>query len=185
MLDPKTKRQNSATFPIPESALLARDEITGLIQDTVIDPPVLGAYECTLDKKGRFYLHASLRERYANGVMILRGREGTFFLLDSEQSHKLFSNLQQRASIDPEFRNRIPFIYRATGETKAMDTAKRIAIPAEFAKRWQIPSHGPVQVCGIGNCLELSTPQSWDRVLRRGTLWEQTSWDSELQVPEI
>jgi len=172
-----TTNRNDAPFPIQESALLSRDELKKLLPDPH-GLPILGATECSLDRKNRLHIPATLRDRYVDGLMILRSNHGTFFLLDSVQSGQFVAKLNEQASVDPTLQDRLPHIYSAALVVKALDSAKRLSIPTEFADRWQLNSRGKVMICGIGSCLEIFTVQSWDNLLRQGTLW-----GGELQVP--
>jgi len=164
-------------FPIRESDLLGRDELKKLTPDPQISLPLLGEHQYSLDGKNRVCIPATLRDLYSDGLMILRSKHATFFLLDPNQSRQFVENLDKRASVEATLQDRLLHIYRAALMVRSLDSENRLAIPADFAKRWQLSAGQKIMLCGNGKFLEMHTEQSWDRMLREKTLWDS------LQLP--
>ena len=125
-----------------------------------------GSYEHTLDDRGRVALPARYRHEFAEGVVLTLGEDGCIEVYTPGG----FADMSDLAAADPATtlhgrRSRRRF--DAQSWDTELDRQGRILIPAKFREAAAL--EGPLVIAGRRECLEIWSPQRWERELREAT----------------
>src|SRR3990170_1836689 len=130
-----------------------------------------GTYEHTVDDRGRVALPARYRHEFAEGVVLTLGEEGCI----EAYTPGGFADMSDLAAAEPATtregrRSRRRF--DAQSWDTELDRQGRILIPAKFREAAGL--EGPVMIAGRRECLEIWSPQRWERELREATTASST-----------
>ena len=134
-----------------------------------------GTYEHTVDDRGRVAIPARYRHEFAEGVRLTLGPEGCIEVFTPSGFAEM-SNLvaAEPATTQPGRRSRR--LFDAQSRDIELDRQGRILIPAKF--REEAALEGPVVIAGRRECLEIWSPQRWQRELQKATAAFSTGQES-------
>lgn len=122
--------------------------------------PFTGIHDHTLDAKNRLTVPSKARAQLANGVTLSIGFEQCLQVWPiAEHADLVRQALAPLNPFSPEARELKRF-FHANAETLELDSAGRIMVSPKFASHAKITKD--VTVIGVGDCLELWDPPTWD-----------------------
>ena len=125
-----------------------------------------GSYEHTLDDRGRVALPARYRHEFAEGVVLTLGAEGCIEAYTPSGFAEMSDLVAAEPATTPQGR-RSRRRFDAQSFDTELDRQGRILIPAKFREAAGL--QGPVTIAGRRECLEIWSPQRWERELQGAT----------------
>ncbi len=118
----------------------------------------LGEFRHTLDAAGRLFLPAPFREAFREGGYVLLGLDQNLMLLPPAPFQALYRQVQRLSLTDPTARQLRRLMFAMAAPVQ-MDASGRIRIPGPL--RQQVGLAREVVVVGVGDYVELWTPEGW------------------------
>jgi MraZ protein len=120
----------------------------------------VGTYTPRMDDKGRITLPAKYRDKWAEGVVLMRGRDHTLFVLTPE-GFESFASKAIHAEITDETQVGFQRYMLANTEDQQPDSQGRITIPAKM--RAYAGLGKDVVLTGAGLRMEIWAKEAWER----------------------
>ncbi len=119
---------------------------------------LFGGYQHTIDKKGRMFLPAKLRDDLGNGMTVCRSISGTRCLC--VYSDQEWEKLVERISTLPTMKSiKVQrFLYEGSFQVE-FDSQGRILIPPALREYAQL--EGEAHIIGMAKYLEIWNPDLW------------------------
>jgi MraZ protein len=118
-----------------------------------------GEHEHTIDDKSRLTLPARFRDRFADGVVLARGLDGSVDVWPRDQWHRTIE--ERLAELDPfsaEGRDMKRFFYAGAAELE-LDKQGRVLVPPALARHGKLERE--VVVAGVHDHLEIWDRRAW------------------------
>ena len=126
--------------------------------------PFRGIFEHTLDDRGRVAIPARYRHEFGAGAVLTLGDEGCIEVYTPAG----FDEMSERVAAEPAT-TRLGRRWRRRFDAQSFDTELdrqgRILVPAKFREIAGL--NGAVVIAGRHECLEIWSPDSWERELQQ------------------
>ena len=122
----------------------------------------LGAFEHTLDSKGRLTIPSKFRDELESGVVITRGLDGCLWAFGRSEWENLTEKISQLPTTNRSARNFTRFMFSSAYDS-IPDRQGRILIPQNLRTYAGIESD--TIVTGTNNRVEIWSPDRWDAIL--------------------
>lgn len=119
----------------------------------------LGQYRHTLDEKGRLTIPARYRDELSGGAYVTQGFDRNLRLLTEPAFEAISQKLSQMNVTDPMNRGLRRLIF-ANASQVDLDRIGRILIP-QFLRE-VAGLDGEAVIVGVGEAIEIWSPQAWD-----------------------
>jgi len=136
----------------------------------------LGAFEHTLDDKGRVTLPAKFRAELARGVVITRGLDRCLFLFPLDEWIPLAKRISALPLTNPNARNLRRLMFSEASNVTP-DRQGRILIPAYLREYAHLNSR--VVITGLNTYIEIWNAEAWrevksqaEREVEKARQWE-------------
>lgn len=126
----------------------------------------LGTYTPRLDEKGRLFLPAKFRERFADGVVVTRGQERCLYVYPMDEFTRIAGTISTAPSSSRRTRD-YARLFLSGASDEVPDRQGRVTIPANL--RQYAALDRDCTVIGAGNRLEV---------------WDSTAWETYLEETE-
>ena len=134
-----------------------------------------GTYEHTVDDRGRVAIPARYRHEFAEGVVLTLGEEGCIEVFTASGFAEMSDLVAAEPATTAEGRRSRRRFDAQSWDTE-LDRQGRILIPVQFREAAALD--GPVVIAGRRECLEIWSPQRWERELRDATAGSSTGPES-------
>jgi len=120
----------------------------------------LGQYEHSIDSKGRLTIPARFRDLLIDGAYITLGFDNSLMVMTSDYFNRMVQKINAMNMADPTSRQFRRFIF-SKADHQEIDRAWRILIK-QFL-RDSVGLQDTVIVVGVGEYVEIWTPEAWNR----------------------
>ncbi|NMC52974.1 MAG: division/cell wall cluster transcriptional repressor MraZ [Chloroflexi bacterium] len=120
----------------------------------------LGQYEHSIDSKGRLTIPARFRDLLIDGAYITLGFDNSLMVMTSDYFNRMVQKINAMNMADPTSRQFRRFIF-SKADHQEIDRAGRILIQ-QFL-RDAVGLQDNVIVVGVGEYVEIWTPEAWNR----------------------
>ncbi len=120
----------------------------------------VGTYTLRLDDKGRITLPAKYRDKWAGGVVLMRGRDHALYVLTAD-GFETFAATAINAEITDDAQVGFQRYMLANAEDQQPDTQGRVTVPAKM-RSYAGLSRDAV-LTGAGLRMEIWAPDAWNR----------------------
>ncbi len=118
----------------------------------------LGQYRHNIDDKGRLTIPARYRELLQDGAYVLQGFDRNLMLMTAPTFEQVYRRVNQMSMTDPTARQLMRLIFAAADRVD-VDKTGRILLPQFLREVSGI--QGEAVVVGVGNFIEIWTPEDW------------------------
>lgn len=119
----------------------------------------VGTYSPRLDDKGRLFLPAKYRDRFASGVFVTRGQENALLLFPRDEFDRMTERLRDVPLTSEAGRKFVRLFLSAAAEV-IPDRQGRITVPLDLRAYATLTKE--CTVVGVGNRMEIWDAAAWD-----------------------
>jgi len=119
----------------------------------------VGTYSPRLDDKGRLFLPAKYRDRFASGVFVTRGQENALLLFPRDEFERLTERLREVPLTSEAGRQFVRLLLTAAVDV-IPDRQGRITLPTGLREYASLTKD--CAVVGVGNRMEIWDAAAWE-----------------------
>ena len=125
-----------------------------------------GAFEHTIDSKGRLTIPAKFKDPLAGGIVITRGLDGCLWGFTRQEWQKISEKIASLTLTNAEARRFTRFMFSSASDA-IPDRNGRVVIPQKLLEYGGIGRE--VVVAGVMNKIEIWNPERWDEEQAQAT----------------
>jgi MraZ protein len=125
-----------------------------------------GAFEHTIDSKGRLTIPAKFKDPLAGGIVVTRGLDGCLWGFTRQEWQNISEKIASLTLTSVEARRFTRFMFSSASDA-IPDRNGRVVIPQKLLEYGSIDRE--VVVAGVMNKIEIWNPQRWDEEQAQAT----------------
>jgi MraZ protein len=125
-----------------------------------------GAFEHTIDSKGRLTIPAKFKDPLAGGIVVTRGLDGCLWGFTRQEWQNISEKIASLTLTSAEARRFTRFMFSSASDA-IPDRNGRVVIPQKLLEYGSIDRE--VVVAGVMNKIEIWNPQRWDEEQAQAT----------------
>jgi MraZ protein len=125
-----------------------------------------GAFEHTIDSKGRLTIPAKFKDPLAGGIVVTRGLDGCLWGFTRQEWQNISEKIASLTLTSAEARRFTRFMFSSASDA-IPDRNGRVVIPQKLLEYGSIDRE--VVVAGVMNKIEIWNPERWDEEQAQAT----------------